>query len=312
MDASMPTWDAHTQPPPLVSPSNSGFMPHRYSTVTGPVAIQEGDGAWTCNDSEYPHSLIARSGSIPFFQEAQPSRADSFSGPSPTKHESLSAQPVSTIECTEPVVPFQYPAPPVADMQSTMMPQSHCMGQYGAYTPYQQTHGLGISCPPQDPSNTHWFPGPDEYRQHGGYVPARNTSIQHEPATFSQGDPPFDTTFTQPPVHGFVGDVVYENNQNVAQAWQPPPNFGSVDVNEAGRLTHSYASLIYMCLLAAPDHSRKLKDIYAWIEEYSNKASDDPGSRGWQNSVRHNLSMNKVGLSHAMIHEPILTPDRLS
>ena len=58
-----------------------------------------------------------------------------------------------------------------------------------------------------------------------------------------------------------------------------------------------YARLIYRALKGAPGHRMVLKDIYNWFEMYTDKARD-PKSRGWQNSIRHNLSMNGVRFSH--------------
>ncbi|KAK0509321.1 hypothetical protein JMJ35_008692 [Cladonia borealis] len=52
-----------------------------------------------------------------------------------------------------------------------------------------------------------------------------------------------------------------------------------------------YANLIYQALMEAPGHKMILRDIYAWIARKTDKAKD-PSSKGWQNSVRHNLSMN--------------------
>ena len=54
-----------------------------------------------------------------------------------------------------------------------------------------------------------------------------------------------------------------------------------------------YAKLIYSALMDAPGHRMVLKDIYRWIEKNTDKANN-PEFTGWQNSVRHNLSMNKV------------------
>ena len=65
---------------------------------------------------------------------------------------------------------------------------------------------------------------------------------------------------------------------------------------EKGR---SYAELIYQALMEAPGHKMILKDIYAWIAQNTDKAKD-PSSKGWQNSVRHNLSMNEVYISPNM------------
>ena len=54
-----------------------------------------------------------------------------------------------------------------------------------------------------------------------------------------------------------------------------------------------YAKLIYRALMDAPNHQMVLKDIYDWIARNTDKARD-PAFKGWQNSVRHNLSMNGV------------------
>ena len=74
--------------------------------------------------------------------------------------------------------------------------------------------------------------------------------------------------------------------------------------DEAGEIINGeiadpcYAQLLYRCLRDAPDHTMALKDVYKWVRQYSQKARDFAGT-GWQNSVRHNLSMNAVS-----IHEP--------
>lgn len=54
-----------------------------------------------------------------------------------------------------------------------------------------------------------------------------------------------------------------------------------------------YAKLIYQALMDVPEHKMVLRDIYRWIEQNTDKARD-PAFKGWQNSVRHNLSMNGV------------------
>ena len=54
-----------------------------------------------------------------------------------------------------------------------------------------------------------------------------------------------------------------------------------------------YARLIFEALLHAPGHRMMLRDIYGWFEQNTNKPRES-GSNGWQNSIRHNLSMNRV------------------
>ncbi|KAH7406577.1 hypothetical protein DE146DRAFT_675957 [Phaeosphaeria sp. MPI-PUGE-AT-0046c] len=52
-----------------------------------------------------------------------------------------------------------------------------------------------------------------------------------------------------------------------------------------------YAQLIYQALLQAEGNTMILKDIYDWFLRYTDKANGSE-TKGWQNSIRHNLSMN--------------------
>ncbi|KAK6866191.1 hypothetical protein PG995_002719 [Apiospora arundinis] len=55
---------------------------------------------------------------------------------------------------------------------------------------------------------------------------------------------------------------------------------------------HSYAQLIGMAILRAPNRRLTLSQIYKWISDsYSFYNANDAG---WQNSIRHNLSLNKA------------------
>ncbi|XP_078108813.1 forkhead box protein J2 isoform X3 [Sander vitreus] len=61
--------------------------------------------------------------------------------------------------------------------------------------------------------------------------------------------------------------------------------------NYKGKPPHSYATLIAMAIAAAPGRKLSLNDIYTWINDtfpYYSRAG-----RGWKNSIRHNLSLNK-------------------
>ena len=66
----------------------------------------------------------------------------------------------------------------------------------------------------------------------------------------------------------------------------------------------SYAQLLYDCFMSHPEHSMTLQEIYQWFRENTSKAKDNAG-KGWQNSVRHNLSMNHVGICPPMRRRPI-------
>lgn len=68
-----------------------------------------------------------------------------------------------------------------------------------------------------------------------------------------------------------------------------------------------YAQLIHRALLSAPNHTMVLRDIYAWFETYTDKATHSE-TRGWQNSIRHNLSMNGVSGSPSHHSVPLYQP----
>ncbi|KAL7927240.1 hypothetical protein ACQKWADRAFT_101725 [Trichoderma austrokoningii] len=51
-----------------------------------------------------------------------------------------------------------------------------------------------------------------------------------------------------------------------------------------------YAKLIYKALMGQPDYTMTLQELYQWFRDHTSKAKNERG--GWQNSIRHNLSMN--------------------
>ncbi|MCJ1402061.1 hypothetical protein MMC11_005280 [Xylographa trunciseda] len=77
--------------------------------------------------------------------------------------------------------------------------------------------------------------------------------------------------------------------------YPPSPAMASPTDNDedsdGGLSSEPYAQLIYRALKSVPDHRMVLKDIYEWFEKNTDKAKNN-SSKGWQNSIRHNLSMN--------------------
>ncbi|KAL8840897.1 MAG: hypothetical protein Q9170_001161 [Blastenia crenularia] len=89
-----------------------------------------------------------------------------------------------------------------------------------------------------------------------------------------------------------TSDVSYTQQcpyQNDGQGQEPIDE--SEDSDEDGSVNcEPYAQLIFRALKSAPGHGMVLKDIYRWFENNTDKTRK--GSKGWQNSIRHNLSMN--------------------
>ncbi|KAJ2904274.1 hypothetical protein MKZ38_008485 [Zalerion maritima] len=72
-----------------------------------------------------------------------------------------------------------------------------------------------------------------------------------------------------------------------------PPHDSFPPVKDDGQKPpHSYATLIGMAILRSPYRRLTLSQIYKWISDsYSFYNAQDAG---WQNSIRHNLSLNKA------------------
>ena len=70
-------------------------------------------------------------------------------------------------------------------------------------------------------------------------------------------------------------------------------NVQEVSEEKEGPYDKPYAQLIYAALMQAPGHRMLLRDIYDWFILNSRKPHES-GTNGWQNSIRHNLSMNQV------------------
>lgn len=54
-----------------------------------------------------------------------------------------------------------------------------------------------------------------------------------------------------------------------------------------------YAKLIYQAFMSSPRRALTLQEIYQWFRDNTDKGKPGQG-KGWQNSIRHNLSMNGV------------------
>lgn len=83
----------------------------------------------------------------------------------------------------------------------------------------------------------------------------------------------------------------------------PRRNFNSGDDTTIDK-EQPYAQLIYQALLQADGHTMILRDIYDWFFKYTDKAAASE-TKGWQNSIRHNLSMNGVSSFHRLLYQVV-------
>ncbi|KAL7620748.1 hypothetical protein AAE478_009746 [Parahypoxylon ruwenzoriense] len=59
---------------------------------------------------------------------------------------------------------------------------------------------------------------------------------------------------------------------------------------EGGKSDEPYAQLIHRAFMSREPHAMTLQELYQWFRENTEKAKGE--NKGWQNSIRHNLSMN--------------------
>ncbi|KAI0457432.1 hypothetical protein F5B21DRAFT_521274 [Xylaria acuta] len=73
-----------------------------------------------------------------------------------------------------------------------------------------------------------------------------------------------------------------------------PAPAGKPEETGKAKAEEPYAKLIQRALMSADEHKMALQQIYQWFRENTDKANSD--GKGWQNSIRHNLSMNAAFL----------------
>lgn len=157
-------------------------------------------------------------------------------------------------------------APPLQQQQEYPMKYEN-----GDFT--YPSNALGIQMPPT--SNPIYQPG----------------ALHYDQAFMSQESPAYGDEY-----HQDMGGMWDRQKQSLPPHDDP---FGDDDddAEPEDSTDPCYAQLLHRCLKEAPGHTMALKELYDWVALHSQKAKDQK-NRGWQNSVRHNLSMNAVSQAH--------------
>jgi hypothetical protein len=212
--------------------------------------------------------------------------------------------------------------------QSIYQPFGHQFGTYPesqsahlptAFPAYNYSHlANGINCPVQ------MLPDMTVHSQYqiqnclpnslGTTESLRDTSSYYSnPQRFTPEASPFMPMQAQHP-HGIYTayeDPTFGYSATTAASssnYSPEPKFSGLEVPfssgtpnngpwcsmQQQQQNEPYATLIYKALLSAPGHRMVLKEIYEWFEKNTDKGKDPKLGKGWQNSIRHNLSMNGV------------------
>ncbi|KAL9129127.1 MAG: hypothetical protein Q9217_002337 [Psora testacea] len=88
--------------------------------------------------------------------------------------------------------------------------------------------------------------------------------------------------------HGSKTGLVVDQSQPIL----PDPQSLPTLEDDGNKPQYSYAMLIGMSILRSPERKLTLAQIYKWISDsFSHYRKEDSG---WQNSIRHNLSLNKA------------------
>lgn len=132
------------------------------------------------------------------------------------------------------------------------------------------------------------------------YAPAYDKENEFEGASFGN--------MTIPPYqdidYGYKGPLkrAYMDSMSNASAGKkqklydepvdlPPPEDLPTVADDGQKPSHSYAELIGMAILRSKNRRLTLAQIYKWISDHFAFYRSSEG--GWQNSIRHNLSLNK-------------------
>lgn len=126
-------------------------------------------------------------------------------------------------------------------------------------------------------------------------MPSNYGSPQYPPSHFGDASPTQQRPMapSMPEMSPLVNEPT--SHPDYAGAMQTPPSdyLCSSDLGKGKNDINSlpYSQLLFRAFMSSNTRKLSLRQIYQWFEENTNKAVNN---KGWQNSIRHNLSMNRV------------------
>ncbi|KAF2748435.1 hypothetical protein M011DRAFT_348779 [Sporormia fimetaria CBS 119925] len=214
-----------------------------------------------------------------------------------TDHSPMSAQ---YLQGTEAAFQYRINGLPYSNNYSLSYPM---LGLEQASCPRSYSSGLGIFNHSDNGSTTESYP-PSAYVINPPTTHETIDSQGHPPSSQFSLFTPETSTGSSPNIkledypYSFYSDSPYgsEAGTRCSTPYSETPMTpimkpGEYPENTTVDKEQPYAQLIYRALMEAPGHTMVLRDIYKWFIKNTNKA-DNTETKGWQNSIRHNLSMN--------------------
>lgn len=163
-------------------------------------------------------------------------------------------------------------------------------GKHGFHSPVSSLNILNYPTPPLDSINS---PRTDNQSKVTSFPSGSLNQLEVSRATGSEDTNTQSITGTP-----YLQDLDFPNEGHIRSEEQEERTcFHTMNDDESddgGSInSEPYAQLIFRALKSAPGYRMVLKDIYDWFERNTDKAKNGTG-KGWQNSIRHNLSMNGV------------------
>ncbi|KAI5865832.1 hypothetical protein GGS23DRAFT_616947 [Durotheca rogersii] len=189
--------------------------------------------------------------------------------------------------------------------------------------------GARGSVGPSIASSESWSPSTQQLSFHGSFLsdPSMNSeyTVQpHAPEQYEQdvadqtaslslyGDPSIAVTNDHNAIHSVQAapnDVPHSSPQPISQHQtqvkeglgaeysinsgnepHEPARAGQQNADDVARTEEPYAVLIHRAFMSRETHAMTLQELYQWFRENTDKGKSE--NKGWQNSIRHNLSMN--------------------